>query len=158
MRAGCMMDYEKEIETLKEKIAFYERVLYETSTPIIPSIIADTILIPITGYMDQKRFDSIRSRVLKYVGEHREMNCAVFDLTGVETKDVAELDFHDLTTEINLLNTSLKLMGIRPIFVGFNTRLIREIVNAGIHVDIETYVNFKTAMTSVLNENEKLLR
>jgi rsbT co-antagonist protein RsbR len=65
MRAGCMMDYEKEIETLKEKIAFYERVLYETSTPIIPSIIADTILIPITGYMDQKRFDSIRSRVLK---------------------------------------------------------------------------------------------
>lgn len=151
------MDSEKEIKQLKEKIAYYEQIIRETSVPIIPSIVKDTILVPISGHLEQDRFNLIRSRVLDYIGNKRETNCAVFDFTGVQTKEVSEMDYDMLAIEISQLNTALKLMGTRPIYVGFNPYLVREIVAAGVHVDIETYVNFKTALAILLNEEGKTL-
>ena len=47
------MDYEKEIQQLKEKIAFYEQFFHEMSAPIIPSIVENTILVPVAGYLTQ---------------------------------------------------------------------------------------------------------
>lgn len=151
------MDNEKEIQQLKAKIAYYELVIHELSAPIIPSLIDDTILVPIAGPISQGRLESISTRVLNYFADHREMNCVAFDFTGVEPKDLTQLDFNVFALELKQLNTALKLMGIRPIYVGFNPQLVREIVQAGIHVEIETYVNFKTALTSFFNSNGKSL-
>ncbi len=151
------MDYENEIQQLKAKIASYEKIILETAAPIIPSLVENTILVPISGHTSQDRFNLIRTRVLDYVGDHRDTICAVFDFTGVDLNDVEEFDFTILTHEINQLNNTLKLMGVRPIFVGFNPRIVREIVHAGIHMEIETYVNFKTSLKTLLTENDKSL-
>ena len=151
------MDYEREFHRLQKKITYYELVIHELSAPIIPSLIDDTVLVPISGPVSLGRLASIRTRVLDYFADHRDMNCAAFDFTGVASKDLTQLDFNDFTTEINQLNTALKLMGIRPIFVGFNPQLVREIVQANIHVEIETYVNFKTALTALFNANGQSL-
>jgi len=151
------MDNEKEIQQLKTKIAYYELVIHELSAPIIPSLIEDTILVPIAGPISQSRLESIRTRVLDYCADHRDMNCAIFDFTGVDIKDLEQLDFNTFTIGISQLNAALKLMGIRPICVGFNIQLVREIVQAGIHVDIETYANFKIALTVLYNSNGKSL-
>ncbi len=83
--------------------------------------------------------------------------CAVFDFTGVGHKDVQEYDFNILTLEINQLNNTLKLMGVRPIFVGFNPRIVREIVSAW-NIDLQILkpdVNFRTSLAVLLNETEK---
>lgn len=151
------MDYENEIRQLKAKIASYEKIILETAAPIIPSIVENTILVPISGHTSQDRFNLIRTRVVEYVEEHRGTFCAVFDFTGVDLKDIEEFDFTILTNEIDQLNNMLKLMGIRPIFVGFNPRIVREIVHAGIHMEIETYINFKTSLKTLLTENDKSL-
>ncbi|MBO0589387.1 STAS domain-containing protein [Sporosarcina sp. E16_8] len=151
------MDYENEIRQLKAKIASYEKVLLDTAAPIIPSIVENTILVPIAGHTSQNRFNLIRTRVLDYVGDHRATICAVFDFTGLDLNDVEEFDFTILTSEIGQLNNTLKLMGVRPIFVGFNPRIVREVVHAGIHMEIETYVNFKTSLKTLLTENDKSL-
>ncbi len=48
MITGCVLvDYENEIQLLKAKIASYEKIILETSAPIIPSIVEDRILVPI---------------------------------------------------------------------------------------------------------------
>ncbi|MER2090246.1 MAG: STAS domain-containing protein [Sporosarcina sp.] len=151
------MDYANEIRQLKAKIASYEKILIETSAPIIPSIVENTILVPISGHISQERFNMIRTRVLDYVGGHRGTICAVIDFTGVGINDIEEFDFSLLTLEIDQLNNTLKLMGVRPIFVGFNPCLVREVVQAGIHVNIETYVNFRTSLQVLLAENGKSL-
>jgi len=151
------MDNEKEIQQLKTKIAYYELVIHELSAPIIPSLIEDTILVPIAGPISQKRLESVRTRVLDYCADHRDMNCAIFDFTGVNIKDLEQLDFNTFAIGISQLNAALKLMGIRPIFVGFNIQLVREFVQAGIHVEIETYANFKAALTVLYNSNGKSL-
>lgn len=151
------MDNDTEIQQLKAKIAYYELVIHELSAPIIPSFIDDTILVPIAGPISPVRLESISIRVLHYLVDHREINCVAFDFTGVELKDLAQIDFSDFSTKISQLNSSLKLMGIRPIYVGFKPQLVREIVQAGFHVEIETYVNFKTALTVLFNSNEQSL-
>lgn len=151
------MDNEKKIQQLKTKIAYYELVIHELSAPIIPSLIEDTILVPIAGPVSQSRLESIRTRVLDYCADHRDMNCAIFDFTGVNMKDLEQLDFNTFAIGISQLNAALKLMGIRPICVGFNIQLVREIVQAGIHVEIETYANFKKALTALNNPNGKSL-
>lgn len=151
------MDYKNEIRQLKNKIASYEKIILETAAPIIPSLVENTILVPISGHTSEDRFSLIRTHVLDYVGNHRSTVCTVFDFTGVEINDTEEFDFTLLTNEIDQLNNTLKLMGVRPIFVGFNPRIVREVVHAGIHMEIETYVNFKTSLKTLLTEKEKSL-
>ena len=151
------MSQEQEILELKEKLAHYERIIKTISTPIIPSIVPKTILIPIAGYMFRERFVNIETKTLAYIGEHKEIEHAVFDFTGVNVEDVEALDYNELAMSISSLNSSLRLMGIRPIYVGFNPRFIREIVHASIQVDIETYKSFREALNKLINETNQSL-
>lgn len=151
------MTQELEIQRLKERITYYENIINNMSAPVIPSVVPDTIMIPIAGYMFKERFDMIQSKTLQYVGIHRDTENAIFDFTGVLVEDVASFDYNDLATEIYQINSSLKLMGIRPIYVGFNPRFVREIVHAGIQVEIETYVSFRSALQRLLKENNQSL-
>lgn len=146
------MTTEQEILELKEQLEYYKSIVYNMSSPIIPSIVSKTILVPVAGYIYRERFNNIETEVLTYIAEHREVENVVFDYTGVSTDDVSSFDFNELALAISNLNSSLKLMGMRPIYVGFNPKLIQEIVRAGVHVEIETYQSFRSALQGLLNE------
>ena len=146
-----------EIQELKEKITYYQEIIKKMSAPIIPSVVPSTILVPIAGYMFRERFESIQTNTLAYVGLHRDTEKAIFDFTGVTVEDIITFDYNELANEIYQLNNSLKLMGIRPIYVGFNPRFVREIVHAGIQVEIETYRSFRMALQQLLKENNQSL-
>lgn len=148
------MTTEQEILELKEQLKYYKSIVYNMSSPIIPSIVPKTILVPVAGYIYRERFNNIETEVLTYIAEHREVENVVFDYTGVSTDDVSSFDFNELALAISNLNSSLKLMGIRPIYVGFNPKLIQEIVRAGVHVEIETYQSFRNALQGLLNEEK----
>ncbi|WP_144512401.1 STAS domain-containing protein [Bacillus sp. FJAT-22090] len=151
------MSHEKQILELKEKIVYYERIIKNMSTPIIPSIVPRTIMIPIAGYISKERFEHIETQTLEYISEHRDIEKAVFDFTAVSLSDVEEFDYNDLAISISSLNSSLRLMGIRPIYVGFNPRFIQEIVRASIHVNIETYNSFRVALNQLLMEENQII-
>lgn len=154
---GVSMSQEVEIQQLKDKIAYYEQIIQTMSTPIIPSIVPKTIMIPIVGYMFPERFVNIESQTLMYIGENRDIENVVFDFTGVRLEDVESFDYNDLAVSISRLNSSLRLMGVRAIYVGFNPRFIREIVHASIHVEIETYKSFRAALNRLLSETNQTI-
>ena len=151
------MDTEQEIKQLKATIASYEKMLIEAHVPIIPSIVENTILVPLIGQTGKDHFTRIQTRVLSYIGSNRNVECAVFDFTGIAIDERPDYDYNILASEISNLNSALKLMGIRPIYVGFHPSLVRAIVWAGVQVDIETYVNFRTALAVMLNEKGNVL-
>ena len=151
------MSQEVEIQQLKDKIAYYEQIIQTMSTPIIPSIVPKTIMIPIVGYMFPERFVNIETQTLMYIGENRDIENVVFDFTGVRLEDVESFDYNDLAISISRLNSSLRLMGVRAIYVGFNPRFIREIVYASIHVEIETYKSFRAALNRLLSETNQTI-
>lgn len=82
------MEQSKEIQELKELVAHYEKVIHNMSAPIIPSIVPNTILVPIAGFIFRDRFETIRSKVLEYAEKHRETERVIFDFTGVRMEDV----------------------------------------------------------------------
>ncbi len=144
------MNQLEELQQLKEKIAKYEEIIKEMSVPIIPSIIDNTILIPIVGYTDKERMERIRSKVLEYVGTRRDTECAVFDFSSIRLTDDDGLEM--LTLELQLMRSELQLMGIRPIMVGFTPPFVRQLVNSGIASEVESYSNFKTALQALMEE------
>lgn len=149
------MTTEQEIAKLKEELAYYKNIVHSQSSPVIPSIVPKTILVPIAGYIYRERFNNIELSVMEYISEHREVENAIFDYTAVTTDDLSSMDYNELAIAISNLNSSLKLMGIRPIYVGFNPKLIQEIVRNSIHVDIETFQSFRTALQGLLHETKK---
>lgn len=151
------MEQTKEIQELKDLVAHYEKVIHNMSAPIIPSVLPNTILVPIAGFIFQDRFETIRSKVLEYAESDRETECVIFDFTGVRMHDVETFDYNVLATELSHLNNALRLMGLRPIYVGFNPRFVREIVHAGIQVDLEVYTTFRAALHNLLSETNESL-
>ncbi|TWT03288.1 STAS domain-containing protein [Planococcus sp. CPCC 101016] len=150
------MDSEQELAALKKRLVYYEKLIKNMSTPIIPSIVPKTILVPIAGFIFTDRFDMIRTKVLKYAEKNRETERVIFDFTGVTTDDIADFDYNGLASELSQLNSALSLMGLRAIYVGFNPLFVREIVHAGIQVELEVYTTFRGALEQLLTENEKL--
>lgn len=151
------MDIEKQLEEALELNKYYETVIKNMSAPIIPSIVPKTILVPIAGLIFRDRFEAIRTKVMAYADKHKKTETVIFDFTGVGVEDVAAFDYNELATEVYQLNAALKLMGLRPIYVGFNPRFVQEIVNAGIQIDIEAHINFRFALKQMLNETDKSL-
>lgn len=151
------MEAQQELKKLRELVEHYEKVIKNMSVPIIPSIVPRTILVPIAGFIYRDRFEAIRTKVLQYAAEHRETECVIFDFTGVNTEDVESFDYNELASELTQLNSAQKLMGLRPIYVGFNPRFVREIVHAGIQVELEVYTNFRAALKELISENDKTL-
>ena len=152
------MSQELEIQELKEQIKYYQGIIKNMASPIIPSVVPSTILVPIAGQLFKERFDSIRTNTLAYIGNHRDTEKAIFDFTGVTVEDIQAFDYTELTDELYQLNNSLKLMGVRPIYVGFNPRFVREIVQAGIQVELESHISFRAALQQLIKENNRSLK
>lgn len=143
------MNKTDELDLLKAKIEKYEEIINETSVPIITSIIDHTILLPIVGYTDQERMERIRRKVLEYAGIHRDIESAVFDFSSIR---LSEEGSSMLTYELQLMQAELKLMGIRPMMVGFTPVFVREMMNAGIADEIESFATFKAALQVLMAE------
>ncbi|AIY04888.1 hypothetical protein Plano_0923 [Planococcus sp. PAMC 21323] len=150
------MDPQQEIKQLQEQLVYFKKLIKNMSAPIIPSVVPKTILVPIAGFIFTDRFDLIRTAVLEYAEKHRDTERVIFDFTGVTTDDLMEFDYNGLASELSQLNSALGLMGLRAIYVGFNPLFVREIVHAGIQVELEVYTTFKVALEHVLSENKKL--
>lgn len=151
------MDYEKEIEKYKARIAVLEQTIKKSSVPIISSVVDDTILVPIVGYTGAERFDLIRTIVLEYLDKHRSVNCVVFDFTAADLNAKDLHDYDSLALELQMLNNTLKLMDVRPISVGFNPLIVRKIIAAGIQMEFESYINFRMALKVILKEKNTTL-
>ncbi|EIM08129.1 sensory regulatory protein anti-sigma antagonist [Planococcus antarcticus DSM 14505] len=151
------MDSQQEIQQLKEQLIYYQKLIKNMSAPIIPSVVPKTILVPIAGFIFTDRFDMIRTTVLMHAEKHRDTERVIFDFTGVTTDNLTEFDYNGLASELSQLNSALSLMGLRAIYVGFNPLFVREIVRAGIQVELEVYTTFKFALEHLLSENKKSL-
>lgn len=149
------MDQTQQIEELKQLVSHYEKVIKNMSAPIIPSIVPNTILVPIAGFIFPERFETIRTKVLQHAENNREIHRVIFDFSGVRMEDVESFDYNVLASELTQLNNALKLMGLRPIYVGFNPRFVREIVYAGIQVELEVFNTFRAALEKLLSEDKK---
>jgi len=140
-----------EMELLKKQLKEYESIIEELSAPIIPSIIPDTMLVPLLGTLTEQRFQHIQTKILDTAAVENA-DAVLVDFTGINLKDVNVLGLQALGHQINQLFNALDIMGVETIFVGFSPEFVRGIVTAGIDVSRFTiHATFRTALRYLMN-------
>lgn len=132
---------EEEIARLKEKVKEYERLIDELSTPIIPSVIPGTILMPLTGALNETRLDDIKTRVLFSI-QKQKADTVLIDFTGISHLEVETVGLPYLIHQIGEIQAGLKLMGVETIFVGFSPKFAHDIITSG--VDTSRFITHAT--------------
>ncbi|SDM96654.1 Anti-anti-sigma regulatory factor (antagonist of anti-sigma factor) [Fictibacillus solisalsi] len=134
-------------ELLKEQ----ESVISELSVPIIPSIIPDTILVPLAGDLSVYRLEQIRTKLL-YAVASQSMTTVVVDFTGITSLQVSALGIQELALQIEQLTASMRLMGVKALLTGFSPELSQGIVQADISLNVPVFSSFKSALTYLVHE------
>lgn len=141
----------EKLQELERKIHEYENILSEMAAPVIPSIVPETILVPITGLLRMERFDKIREKLLNYIHD-KDIETAIIDLTDITGERVEDLCLEEIGVELQEMATSMALMGVRTLFVGMNTELVKRMVLAGIKLDAQSFSTFQSALKFLMKE------
>jgi rsbT co-antagonist protein RsbR len=80
----------EEIRQLKKQISEYEQLIRDISAPIIPSIVPETILVPITGRLSSKRFHIIVTKILE-IAHTQQVSTVILDFTAITEKEAGEI-------------------------------------------------------------------
>ena len=139
------------LKELEDKIQEYEMIISEMSAPIIPSIVPQTILVPITGLIRAERFDKIRGKVLNFI-HNKEIETAIIDLTDISGERVEGICLEEIGRELHDMASSISLMGVRTLFVGMNPELVKRMVLDGIKLEAQTFSTFQSALKHLMKE------
>ena len=144
-------ELQKEIEVLREKLNEYEQIIIDISAPIIPSIVPETILVPVTGILLPERFERTISKLLKYCSG-KDITTIVLDFSAISEKEVGDLDIFG--HYINNLTLSLSLVGVEVIYVGFSPSITQNLIISGLSTDteIKTFMSFKKALQFLMKQ------
>lgn len=144
-------ELKEEISQLKKQLEESEELIRDISAPIIPSIVPETILVPITGRLSPERFEMIITRILN-VSYQEDINTIIIDFSAISEKDICEMDVFG--TYVDNLAKAISLMGIEVLFVGFTPSLTQIIVNSGVQqfLEVKSFLTFKTALQYLMDQ------
>ncbi|WP_153722835.1 STAS domain-containing protein [Sporosarcina cascadiensis] len=141
-----------EINELKDKIKLYEKLIEDLSAPIIPSIVPETILVPLTGALSVERFMHVQDKIVKTIGDNI-VNTVVIDFTDISTLAIEEnMGYELLSEKIDELINVLRLMGTETIFVGFSPAFAQNLIlsNVSGFGKIQAFTTFRMSLQYLL--------
>ncbi|WP_158023563.1 STAS domain-containing protein [Domibacillus antri] len=145
-----------EINELKKELAEYKQIVKDLSVPIIPSIVPETILVPITGKLSHERFEMIISKLLTSCYE-QEVETVIMDFTAISKNEIVETGI--LGQSIDNLVSSLQLMGVDTFLVGFTPSFTHELSRTGLKVnkELNTFLTFRSAIQFLMKKKNMSL-
>ncbi|MEC2072904.1 hypothetical protein [Alkalihalophilus marmarensis] len=121
-------------------------LLEQLSTPILPMAVDDSLLVPLIGTYDSKRFDLLQQKLLNECAK-LGIEYVVFDFSAMIVED------HDLVvSQIATISETVSLIGAEPIYVGFQIPLIKNLVAQKVKPEAKIYGSFKQASTYLLKK------
>ncbi|MTH54798.1 hypothetical protein GKZ89_15445 [Bacillus mangrovi] len=141
-----------ENRNLKEKLAECEQLIKDLSAPIIPSIIPETILVPITGMLDPGRFEVITAKLTDYAHSN-SVSTAVVDFTAISEKEIGEVDVFG--RYIENVTATLNIMGVQVLYVGFRPSISRMLIMSGSDFvkNVKAFSTFRAALQYLMNQS-----
>ncbi|WP_349409735.1 STAS domain-containing protein [Pseudalkalibacillus sp. SCS-8] len=143
--------FEGRIDESEQTMKKDKKLIADLSVPIIPSIVPNTILVPIVGMLTNERFEITRDKLLHNLTV-QDAESIVCDFTGAILPDNGHFQMDDMAHQIEQLTKSVSLMGVEIIYVGFSSRLVQEIVRAGVKIEAETFSTFRTGLRYLANK------
>ena len=156
-----MDNYEKDhlltnINVLTDRIKELEAIIQKVSVPMIPSIIPDTLLVPLTFDISVNYFDQVIQIILNYVN-NTEFDSIILDFSGFILKDCDNLEL--FSKNIDNLVSSLKIMGIQVLVVGLSPTFVKDLILCQLPFmnSLPTFSTFKAALEWLMKEKGLVL-
>jgi rsbT co-antagonist protein RsbR len=139
------------INQLQNKVNELEEIIEQTDLPIIPSIVPNTLLIPLTGVLSSERFQMIIPKVLNNASS-TPTDAVILDFTAISIRNVENLQ--SLGKYLKDLITATNLMGIEVHLVGFSPQLAQVMVKSGLSLvkEVNAFSTFKSALEFLLKK------
>jgi len=121
-----------------------QKLINELSTPILPSMLSNTLFVPLIGTFNERRIDHLTSKLLQEVLK-TGADYLVFDLSGltmIESETVSE--------QLDKVIESACLMGSVVFFVGFTKHLVKEFVKIDRKYKLNTFPHYRQAMNHIM--------
>lgn len=142
----------EQIEQLQQKIEYYKSIVSEMTVPLIDSVLPDTLLMPLNGHLFKERFIAIDKKLFKHLESSPQTKILIIDFTGITSSNLEYISAQDLSATLERFNKTMKLLGIRTIYTGFQTKVVFDLVLSGFPEKLETYATYRMAINQVANE------
>jgi rsbT co-antagonist protein RsbR len=144
-KLGFILKWRDITEREKEKEKT-KAIINELSTPILPTIAENTLLVPLIGELTLERMENLTSKLLnECLNYHAEY--VIIDFSGITT-----VEDPDLGQEIQKLTTTVELMGAEVLYCGFKQDMVKNMVALGIDTDQKSFVSFRNAIRYVVSK------
>lgn len=144
-KLGFILTWKDITEREKEKEKT-KALINELSTPILPTIAENTLLVPLIGELTLERMENLTTKLLnECLNYHAEY--VIVDFSGITT-----LEDKDLGREIQKLTTTVELMGAEVLYCGFKQDMVKNMVALGIHTEQKSFVSFRNAIRYVVSK------
>lgn len=145
-------DLQQQIEQLQAELQHYKSIVAEMTVPLIDSVLSDTLLMPLNGHLFNDRFEGINKKLFKHLTTNRKIKIVIMDFTGISPLNLEFITANDLSSSIDKFNRTMKLLGIRPIYTGFQPEVVFNLTKAGFKDTLETYSTYKIAVNQIATE------
>lgn len=135
----------KDVTDIDEERREAKRQLETLYTPIISTALDAVKFVVLSGILTEERLVYTQEKILQACTES-ESEYVIFDFTGINQVMTENMAFL-----LNQLATSLKLIGVEPIFSGLNADLVREIVTKGFNIEIKSFLSFQQGINYIWN-------
>ncbi|WP_078555313.1 hypothetical protein [Bacillus alkalicellulosilyticus] len=133
--------------TVKEEVIKKNQLLLEElSTPIMPTIIDDALLVPLIGSYDQTRFDALQKKLLNACVQGG-IDFIVFDFSSMKI-----IDNDQLVMQIEMLSEAVALVGAEPVYVAFPKDMVKQFVANGVRTNKKVFRTYKVALEYLMKQ------
>ncbi|MCM3718221.1 hypothetical protein [Fictibacillus phosphorivorans] len=144
-RRGYILTWRDVTEREKEKERT-KAIINELSTPILPTIAENTLLVPLIGELTLERMKNLTSKLLKEcLNFHAEY--VIVDFSGIRTVEDPDIGY-----EIQKLTSTVELMGAEVLYCGFKQDMVKNMVTLGIDTNQKNFVSFHYAIRYVASK------
>lgn len=133
--------------TTEEKRKERDRALIEElSTPVLPSVLDNTLFVPLIGNFDENRMEHLKETVLHEV-VRRGSDYLIFDMSGIRA-----MENNSMIAQFHNFNETVALTGVETYFVGFTRDLVKSFIAGGVKVESKSFPHYRQAVLHILKQ------
>ncbi|PYZ93571.1 hypothetical protein CR194_10430 [Salipaludibacillus keqinensis] len=122
-----------------------QKLIDELSTPILPSVLQNTLFVPLLGTFNEKRIDHLTHKLLQEVLKNNA-DYIVFDMSGMVV-----IDNEDIAERLYQVVETVTLMGAKVFFAGFLKEHVKKFVKFNTKYKLSTFPHYRQAIQHVMS-------
>ncbi|UCZ52034.1 PAS domain-containing protein [Bacillus shivajii] len=136
----------RDVTKENEKREKDRQLIEEISTPVLPTILENTLLVPLIGTYDVRRIEMLKEKVLWEAADN-DTDHLIFDMTSLTA-----IDDYTIIDQFYNINETVAVTGVETYFVGFSSELVKKFIQHGIKMTNKSFPKYNQALIHIMDK------